>query len=316
MTQEFGEGVRPSAGQGVNLDADGKVRLPLSVSVAGTDKIDGVEVTKYELHRQGTVQLTEFFKVDDAGVTAIARNPAGEGTYTLLPPQQLLRFPLREGDKWEYRGKVRKDDGEELATTQTFEIVRREGIQVPAGTFDSYHVHMTVLSPEPKIVEDRWFVPKIGFVKIVTEFERPDGAMMQRVSLELAEQPKIAGVAPAGGASETAKKLHLHADVSASRQGEPATFFDLATDKIYCRWQSDSLHTGDVLRAEWVAEDVGAVAPKNYKIAESPTKISSVQDNGAFTLSRPTNGWPVGKYRVEIYDGDKLVETVKFDIAK
>ena len=316
MVQEFGQGVHPGSDENVKVDPDGKVRLPVSVVVAGSEKIDGVDTTKYELIRQGTVQLTEFFKVEDKGVTAIARIPVGEGTYKLLPPQQLLKFPLREGDKWEYSGKVRQDDGEELATRQTFEIVGREGIQLPSGKFDSYHLRMTVLSPEPKIIEDRWFVPNIGFVKIVTEFERPDGAMIQRVNLELTEQPKVANVIPDGGASKSAKKLHFHADVSASRQGAPATSFDSATDKIYCRWRSDSLNTGDVLRSEWIAEDVGEVAPKNYKIAEAPTKISSGQNNGAFTLSRPTNGWPVGKYRVEIHDGDKLVETVKFDISK
>lgn len=318
MVQEFGKGVHPSADENAKVDPDGKVRLPVSVVAAGSEKIDSVDTTKYQLIRQGTVQLTEFFAVDDKGVTAIARIPVGEGTYRLLPSQTLLKFPLREGDKWEYVGKVRKDDGDQLATKQEFEIVAREAIQMPAGKFDSYHLRMTVLSPEPKIVEDRWFAPNIGFVKIVTEIDRPDGELIQRVSLELAEQPKIASVAPAPaiGASETAKKLQSRASVAASRQGEPTTSFDSATDKIYCRWESDSLNTGAVLRAVWIAEDVGEVAPKNYKIAEKSLTLSSGQDNGVFTISRPTNGWPVGKYRVEIYDGDQLVETLKFDISK
>jgi len=29
-------------------------------------------------------------------------------------------------------------------------------------------------------------------------------------------------------------------------------------------------------------------------------------DGGVFSLSKPTKGWPVGKYRLEIYVGDDL----------
>ena len=37
-------------------------------------------------------------------------------------------------------------------------------------------------------------------------------------------------------------------------------------------------------------------------------------DGGVFSLSKPTKGWPVGKYRVEIYVNDKLADTVKFTV--
>ena len=33
-------------------------------------------------------------------------------------------------------------------------------------------------------------------------------------------------------------------------------------------------------------------------------------------LSKPTNGWPVGKYRMEISVNDKLAEPLKFSIAQ
>ena len=33
-----------------------------------------------------------------------------------------------------------------------------------------------------------------------------------------------------------------------------------------------------------------------------------------FSLSKPTKGWPVGKYRLEIYVGADLTTTAKFTI--
>jgi hypothetical protein len=41
MIQEFGQGVRPNDSS-VTPDPDGKVRLPITIAVAGMEKIDGV----------------------------------------------------------------------------------------------------------------------------------------------------------------------------------------------------------------------------------------------------------------------------------
>jgi hypothetical protein len=37
---------------------------------------------------------------------------------------------------------------------------------------------------------------------------------------------------------------------------------------------------------------------------------------GTFTITKPNKGWPVGKYRVDLYRGDEVMETLKFEIAK
>ena len=37
-------------------------------------------------------------------------------------------------------------------------------------------------------------------------------------------------------------------------------------------------------------------------------------DAGDFSFSKPTNGWPVGKYRVEIYVNDQLATAAKLTI--
>lgn len=310
MIQEFGAGVRPSVDENVKLDADGKLRLSVSIVVAGKETIQGVETIKYELRRQERVQLTEFLKVDENGVTALARSAEDGEKSELAPPQKILSFPPRSGEKWNYSGRVG-----EIETTQAYEIVARESIEVPAGKFDAFHLRLTQLRPAPpNIVEERWFVPNLGYAKILTTMTRADGGLLQRVDLQLSERPAI-GQRPAIATSPAEKKL-LHAALAKETLGEPTGRFAADTEKIFCRWQGDALHAGDKIRAVWIAEDVGDAAPKNYKISETATSADGPQAGGTFTLTRPTKGWPIGKYRVEIYDADQLVETVKFDISE
>jgi hypothetical protein len=60
--------------------------------------------------------------------------------------------------------------------------------------------------------------------------------------------------------------------------------------------------------------DVGDVAPANTKALEKTLTLEEDTDDGDFAFSKPTKGWPVGKYRVEIYVNDDLAKTVKFTI--
>ena len=310
MVQEFGKGVHPSADENAKLDSDGKLRLPVTISVVGKENIGGVETTRYDLYRQGRVQLTEFLKVDENGVTAVARAAEDGEKSKLDPPQKILSFPPRAGEKWNYAGKVG-----DLETTQSYEIMARESVSVPAGKFDAFHLRLTQLSPAPpNVVEERWFVPNLGYVKILTTMTRPDGGLVERIDLQLSERPAI-GQRPAAAATTPVEKKLLHAALAKEILGEPTGRFAADTEKIFCRWQGDALHQGDKIRAVWIAEDVGDVAPKNYKIAETSTSADGPQAAGTLTLSRPTKGWPIGKYRVEIYDGDQIAETIEFSIA-
>jgi hypothetical protein len=310
LIQEFGKGVQPGADENVQLDADGKLRLPVSTFVAGTENIDGVETIKYEMRRQGRVQLTEFLKVDEHGVTAWARSAEDGEKSKVDPPQKILSFPPRAGEKWEFKGRV---GGEE--TEQAFEMLGQEKVQVPAGRFEAYHLRLTQLSPTPpKVIEDRWFVPRVGYVKIVTEVKRGDDQLLQRINLELTETPKM-GERPIAS-STPAEKKPLEAALAKELTGEPTTEFATDTPKIYARWQGETLQNGDKIRCVWIAEDVGDVAPKNYKVNETSTTAGGPRASGTFSLSKPNAGWPVGKYRAEFYKGDQLVETVKFEIVK
>ncbi len=96
---------------------------------------------------------------------------------------------------------------------------------------------------------------------------------------------------------------------------KPATSFASDTPKLFAFFRSTGTEKGDKLRAVWIAEDVGDAAPANTKIDEVTVTGTKDDFEGAFSLSKPDKGWPVGKYKVQIYDEDELVTTVKFTIT-
>ena len=116
-----------------------------------------------------------------------------------------------------------------------------------------------------------------------------------------------ASVARAGDAK-------VEAVIAVDKDTRPTTTFAADIPKLYAFFRSKGTESGDKLRGVWIAEDVGDAAPENTKIDESMLTADQDDFYGAFSLSKPTKGWPVGKYRVEIYNGDELATTVTFTI--
>jgi len=102
--------------------------------------------------------------------------------------------------------------------------------------------------------------------------------------------------------------------IAVDENTKPTDTFAPTTPKLNAFFRSTGTAKGDKWRGVWIAEDVGSAAPANTKIDEGT--LTADQDNfyGAFSLSKPTAGWPLGKYRVEIYVNDQLATTVKFSI--
>ncbi len=92
-----------------------------------------------------------------------------------------------------------------------------------------------------------------------------------------------------------------------------ASEFPPGVPKIFCAWKAEGVPADQFLRGVWIAEDVGKVAPPNYKIDEATLHVAGATA-GSFSLSKPDNNFPVGKYRLEIYIGENLAKTVPFSI--
>ena len=108
--------------------------------------------------------------------------------------------------------------------------------------------------------------------------------------------------------------MKVEAVIAKDKDTRPATIFPTNIPKLYAFFRTHGSEKGDKLRGVWIAEDVGDAAPKQTKIDEAT--LTAEQDNfyGAFSLSKPTKGWPVGKYRVDIYSGDEVATSVEFTI--
>jgi hypothetical protein len=97
-------------------------------------------------------------------------------------------------------------------------------------------------------------------------------------------------------------------------QDPPSTTFASNTPKLYAIFKTEGARAGDKIRGVLIAEDVGDVAPANTKVFETILDIEGDTEAGDFNFNKPTNDWPVGKYRVEIYVNDELAATAKFTI--
>lgn len=91
------------------------------------------------------------------------------------------------------------------------------------------------------------------------------------------------------------------------------------TPEFYCAWIIVGTKTGDKISGTLIAEDVGKVAPPNYEVMTAVYDVPKGKENyawGHFSFKKPTNGWPVGYYRVEIRKNGVLVAGAMFEVFK
>src|SRR5205814_8472780 len=193
---------------------------------------------------------------------------------------------------------------------QHYDVMGEEKIDVPAGKFQALRIHGEQTTPN-RMTIDRWFAPGVGIVKDVTTMQDAKGDLLQRISLELAEVPKI--VERPEVKSNTVPK-QLAVSLAKDRFGKPTTSFTSNTSEIYPRWQGQRLRQGANVKAVWIAENIGEDFPQDYKVDEASAVAATSMSHGAFTLARPEDGWMPGDYRVEFYVDDVLVDAVKMKI--
>jgi hypothetical protein len=122
----------------------------------------------------------------------------------------------------------------------------------------------------------------------------------------------IAGVISASVAR--AGDVNVEAFMTSTPAGEPEKTFASDTPKLFAMFKTKGIKDGVKVHGVLIAEDVGDVAPPNTKVLDKTLALDADTDDGDFNFSKPTKGWPVGKYRVEIYVNDELATTTKFTI--
>jgi hypothetical protein len=304
---------------------------------AGKQLLDGKEAIKLETLLGDVVSKTELVSVDQNGVACLARSGKDGKISKLNPPEPIIAAPLKVGATWDTKGDVLG-----IKMHQHFTVVAEESVTVPAGRFRAFHLQCED-SSLMSLKLDRWFVPGIGFVKETIVLRGP--GMVQRVALELNKLTQVVSkpaatpspVAPAATPSPVAPVVSaappsesaaspvekdaapparkLTAEVSSEPAGAVKTQFKSDVANIYVRWQGHDLSEGARIRVAWVAEDVGDLVEPNFVIDETESVAPAPDARARFTLGRPPDGWAEGKYRLEFYIDDSLVETVRVTIA-
>ena len=304
MTEEVGKGLTVP---NLKPDADGKIRLPVLYRVEGTENVDGKELLKFEMHRAGVITNSDLLTIDEHGIICWARINVDGEFVKFNPPQPMIAMPLKQGANWNFDGQAG-----DLKVHQHYEVTGEEDIEVPAGEFRAFRIHGEQTSPSPMTIE-RWFAIGTGIVKDITAMRATNGDLLQRISLELAEGPRVTD-RPEVKPDAAPKQLSV--SFARERFGKPTTTFSSDTPQIYARWQGHRLRKGAKVRAVWIAENIGEDAPPDYKVDEASAIAESPTTVGVFTLSQPDDGWAIGDYRAEFYVDDVLVETVKLKIVK
>jgi hypothetical protein len=111
-----------------------------------------------------------------------------------------------------------------------------------------------------------------------------------------------------------ADDVKVKAVMTTGPKNDPVTSFASDTPKLLAMFKTKGIQSGTKVRGVLIAIDVGDVAPANTKVLEKTLTLDEDTDDGDFAFSKPTSGWPVGEYRVEIYVNDELATTVKFTI--
>ncbi len=244
MTQEVIAGLSVPD---VKPDPDGKFRATVMYRMEGTENVDGKELLKFEMHRAGVITNTDLLSVDERGVFCWARINLDGELVKFNPPQPMISMPLKQGASWNFDGQAG-----DLKVQQHYEVTGEEDVQVPAGKFHAFRIHSEQTSPSPMTI-DRWFAAGTGIVKDVTTMRAANGDLLERISLELAEPPRVTD-RPKVKPEAAPKKLSV--SFAKDQFGKASTTFSSDTPQIYARWQGQRLRKGAKVRAVWIAENI------------------------------------------------------------
>lgn len=83
--------------------------------------------------------------------------------------------------------------------------------------------------------------------------------------------------------------------------------------EIHALIELSELQLGTRIKGSWISID--AIDVPNYEIDAAEVLVNQSEATVHFTLSRPTNGWPVGNYKLDIYLNGKLSTITSFSIG-
>ena len=104
--------------------------------------------------------------------------------------------------------------------------------------------------------------------------------------------------------------------MSKKEDGPAMASFNASDPAIYAT-NKGLLKKGDKVRFVWIIEDGGKTINPNAKVSEYTGTANGLDNGKEFShLDKPASGWPLGKWRVDIYVNDVKTTSAKFTIVK
>lgn len=91
------------------------------------------------------------------------------------------------------------------------------------------------------------------------------------------------------------------------------TTFAKDTPELFLSSDLSDAPSGTKVTVSWISVDSHGVAPPNYTIDELNFTITN-ENIVTSTLTKPTNGWPVGTYRVDLSVEGAVLGSIDFSI--
>lgn len=285
------------------------------VRISGTEESEGEQLLRVETARDNALTRTELISADDRGVLCYRRSGADGNATSFQPPQVVIPGDVRVGSQWEV-------DGEPSGKArQQFVVRAEEQVRVPAGVFRAFRIECEEPWPVSATTQ-RWFAPGVGLVKEIVNTRGPSGRLLSHTTMMLtkfsATDRESAQGNPSAAISAGPTPLpspHAILEAAADRDGPALTDFRSDAPNIFVRWSGENLPVDGTVRLTWIAEDVGDIVEPNFIVDQVERTVTTPKFGGRFTLSRPKDGWAAGKYRLELYVENDLLETVNVTIG-
>ena len=104
-------------------------------------------------------------------------------------------------------------------------------------------------------------------------------------------------------------------EFSDSKHGDPVDSFSPDTPQIFLSIGFKGVAQGSKITATWIAVKVDGASP-GTKIASTDVSVGAGNDSADFSMTKPTKGWPIGDYRVDIELDGKAVNSGRFEVEQ
>ncbi len=110
------------------------------------------------------------------------------------------------------------------------------------------------------------------------------------------------------GGGITNVKTAMNMDAITLKPINVSTVFEPGTPEIFVTFSITGLPVGTQIECEWIYLTL------DMSISTYNVTTTEENQNAYFSMTKPTNGWPVGEYEVKIFANGEYVRSTKFSV--